>query len=93
MLLSRTDDGYKVMDLWSVKYHILPTVPVKTFYRNAYGLYNMCGNIAEMVDECGIAIGGSWYDSGYDIRIDSQKHYDGPSPMVGFRVIAVRKAY
>ena len=91
MYISRTDDGYKVMDLWSVKYHIPPTVPVKTYYRNAYGLYNMCGNAAEMVDERGVAIGGSWYDPGYDIRIDSEKRYDGPSPMIGFRVIAVRK--
>ena len=91
MYISRTDDGYKVMDLWSVKYHIPPTVPVKTYYRNAYGLYNMCGNAAEMVDERGVAIGGSWYDPGYDIRIDSEKRYDGPSPLIGFRVIAVRK--
>ena len=91
MYISRTDDGYKVMDLWPVKYHIPPTVPVKTYYRNAYGLYNMCGNAAEMVAERGIAFGGSFLDPGYDIRIDSETRYNAPSPKVGFRVIAVRK--
>ena len=44
-----------------------------------------------MVDERGVAIGGSWYYPGYDIRIASEKRYDGPSPLIGFRVIAVRK--
>jgi hypothetical protein len=51
----------------------------------------MCGNVAEMVYERGVAYGGSYLDPGYDIRIDSEKPYDGPSPLVGFRVIAVRK--
>ena len=55
------------------------------------GLFNMCGNVAEMVYENGIAYGGSFLDPGYDIRIDSEKLYDAPSPLIGFRVIAVRK--
>jgi len=57
---------------------------------NELGLYNMCGNVAEMVDERGVAFGGSFLDPGYDIRIDSETHYDAPSPKVGFRVIAVQ---
>ena len=57
---------------------------------NNLGLFNMCGNVAEMVAERGIAYGGSYLDPGYDIRIDSEKPYDGPSPLIGFRVIAVR---
>jgi len=32
-----------------------------------------------------------YLDPSYDIRIDSEKPYDGPSPLIGFRVIAVRK--
>ena len=59
---------------------------------NNLGLYNMCGNVAEMVAERGVAFGGSFLDPGYDIRIDSETRYDAPSPKVGFRVIAVRKA-
>lgn len=63
----------------------------KSHYPNNYGLYNMSGNVAEMVYERGIAYGGSYLDPGYDIRIDSEKPYDAPSPLIGFRVIAVRK--
>jgi hypothetical protein len=51
----------------------------------------MCGNVAEMVAERGVAFGGSFLDPGYDIRIDSETSYNAPSPKVGFRVIAVRK--
>ena len=60
---------------------------------NNLGLYNMCGNVAEMVAERGVAFGGSFLDPGYDIRIDSEKPYNGPSPLIGFRVIAVRKKH
>ena len=66
---------------------------VYSFHPNGLGLFNMCGNVAEMVAERGIAYGGSYLDPGYDIRIDSEKPYNGPSPLIGFRVIAVRKAY
>ncbi|MBR4536968.1 MAG: hypothetical protein IKO62_10025 [Bacteroidales bacterium] len=33
----------------------------------------------------------NFLDPGYDIRIDSEKRYDAPSPRIGFRVIAARK--
>ena len=66
---------------------------VYSFHPNGLGLFNMCGNVAEMVAERGIAYGGSYLDPGYDIRIDSEKRYDGPSPLIGFRVIAVRKKH
>ena len=36
-----------------------------------------------MVYERGIAYGGSYLDTGYDIRIDSEKPYDAPSPLIG----------
>ena len=64
---------------------------VYSHHPNLYGLYNMCGNVAEMVYECGVAFGGSFLDPGYDIRIDSEKRYDAPSQLIGFRVIARRK--
>ena len=68
-------------------------VHVYSFHPNGLGLFNMCGNVAEMVYERGIAYGGSYLDPGYDIRIDSEKPYDAPSPLIGFRVIAVRKKH
>ena len=67
------------------------TTPVVSHNKNQYGLYNMCGNVAEMVYGESVALGGSFADPGYDIRIQSEKPYTGPSPMIGFRVIAVPK--
>lgn len=67
------------------------TTPVVSYDKNPFGLYNMCGNVAEMVYGENVALGGSWADPGFDIRIQSEKSYTGPSPMIGFRVIAVRK--
>ncbi len=61
------------------------TAPVKSFYKNDYGLYNMCGNAAEMVAEKGVAAGGSWNDYGGDVHTRAQSGYERPLPTVGFR--------
>jgi len=63
------------------------TAPVKSYFKNGYGLYNMNGNVAEMVSEKGIAVGGSWKSPGYDVRNESTQNYTGPSTTVGFRPI------
>jgi hypothetical protein len=60
--------------------------PVRAFWPNSLGIYQQCGNVAEMVFEKGIAAGGSFMDPGYDVRIASIKHYDKPSAMIGFRI-------
>lgn len=62
--------------------------PVKgdTYFPNDFGLYGMSGNVAEMVQEKGIAKGGSWEDIPQECTIDAVKKVDGPSPAVGFRV-------
>ncbi len=62
------------------------TAPIDAYWPNNFGLYNMSGNVAEMVQEEGIAKGGSFRDPGYDIRIQSVKKYNEPSPLIGFRV-------
>lgn len=63
------------------------TSAVKSFYPNDYGLYNMCGNAAEMISEKGIAMGGSWNDYGADVKIRSYANYEKASPTIGFRPI------
>ena len=65
--------------------------PVRTFFPNDYGLYNMSGNASEMINEEGIAMGGSWMSSGYDIRITSEYNYTAANNQVGFRpIISIR---
>lgn len=61
--------------------------PVNSFSPNQFGLYNMCGNVAEMMEQVGIARGGSFNDPGYDVRIASEKRYTMPSIEIGFRVV------
>lgn len=65
------------------------TAHVKSYYPNGYGLYNMSGNVEEMVKEDGIAKGGSWNDPGYYLQIPVRNFYkketvDGKR---GFRVV------
>ncbi len=69
----------------------LYTAQVKSYYPNDFGLYNICGNAAEMIVEKGIAMGGSWNDYGGDVHIRSQAEYIKPLPTVGFRPVIVVK--
>ncbi len=63
------------------------TKPVEHYYPNDFGLYNTSGNVAEMTRKDNEAVGGSWDDVGYDIRIESTSSYEGHAPTVGFRPI------
>lgn len=67
------------------------TAPVYAYSPSDYGLYNMNGNVAEMVSERGIAVGGSWYSPGYDVRNESSMSFSKPSATVGFRPLVVMK--
>jgi len=62
--------------------------PVHNYHANPFGLYNMSGNVAEMLDQPGRTKGGSWASSGYYIRLDAEDEYAGitkPDPKIGFR--------
>lgn len=61
--------------------------PSKSYWPNEYGVYNLNGNVAEMIAERGIAMGGSWRNTGYDVRVDSEQTYYVPKPSVGFRMV------
>jgi formylglycine-generating enzyme required for sulfatase activity len=56
---------------------------------NYYGLYQMLGNAAELVQEKGITKGGSYRDALPDCRIKAQGTYTGPAHYIGFRAAAV----
>lgn len=63
------------------------TSPVDSYVENEIGAYNFCGNVAEMVAEEGIAVGGSWNSGGYDVRVESTMTYTHPMPEIGFRPV------
>lgn len=65
------------------------TESVKSFYPNNFGLHNVCGNVAEMIREKGIAKGGSWESTGGDVQVKSRAHYSKPSRDIGFRFFMV----
>ena len=62
------------------------TVPVKYYFPNSFGLYNMCGNVAEMVSEKGLAKGGAFTDPAYKVRIATEERYTAPDTNIGFRI-------
>lgn len=63
------------------------TAPVDSYAPNDLGLYNMNGNVAELLADGKQAAGGSWRSPGYDVRNESVMPFTGPSPEVGFRVV------
>lgn len=67
------------------------TEPVDSYYPNGYGLYNICGNVAEMIQEPGRTKGGSWNAPAEYIWIITEKDpFKGitkPSPGIGFRPV------
>lgn len=48
------------------------TAPVMSYWPNGYGLYNMSGNVKEIVKEAGITKGGSWRSSAEQLKIFAQ---------------------
>lgn len=71
--------------------HNFSTDVVGTYFPNDFGLYNMSGNAAEMIDTIGVCMGGSWQDFGGDVRVTSRAKYAKPSTTVGFRPIIIVK--
>ncbi len=61
------------------------TAPVTAYFPNTYGLFNVCGNVAEMIVEKGKIYGGGWRNSGWDVRIDAVDSYTATATDIGFR--------
>lgn len=62
--------------------------PVKaaSYFPNDFDLYNMSGNVSEMIQEPGKCKGGSWNDIPYYAQLSTTADCATPSPAVGFRV-------
>ncbi len=74
------DNGGKLNDNADV------TAPSKSYWPNDFGLYNMSGNVSEMLAEKGLAKGGSWFDGAESLKIDHEPSlFTAPRPSIGFR--------
>ena len=62
--------------------------PVADGLRNSLGLAHIIGNMAEMIQEKGIAKGGSFMHTLEDSEINDQQSYRGPAPWLGVRYVA-----
>jgi hypothetical protein len=57
-----------------------------SYFPNDMGLYDVVGNVAEMIDENFKACGGSWNDTPENATIRSVKNFRKPNDTVGFRI-------
>lgn len=64
------------------------TAPVDAYYPNEIGVYNLVGNIAEIISEKGIAMGGHYQEKLEDFTLDKEYHYDSPTDWLGLRCVA-----
>ncbi len=61
------------------------TTPVYSYLPGLSGLYQMAGNVEEMVAEYGITKGGSWNDTGYYLQNTTEETYDASGETTCFR--------
>ena len=61
--------------------------PSRSFLPNKFGIYNLVGNLSEMVQEEGIVVGGSWRDKDELKWSSATQPFTGPADWVGFRCV------
>lgn len=65
-----------------------PIVPIQFFEANAFGLFNMAGNVRELISEKGYTKGGGWKDTGFYLRNNVlQTMKESSRNDVGFRPV------
>jgi formylglycine-generating enzyme required for sulfatase activity len=67
------------------------TAPVYSYGKNAFGIYNTFGNVAEMISEKGVCKGGSWNHTLEECRPGKSILYEKPAAWLGFRCVCVVK--
>ncbi len=58
-----------------------------SYFPNNIGVYDIFGNVAEIIAEKGIAKGGSWKTDGNDCSAQKDYPYDKPNNQLGFRCV------
>ena len=64
------------------------TAPVTSYFPDKNGIYNLFGNVAEMIQEKGIAKGGSFIHTPEEINSQKDFMYEAPKCFIGFRCVA-----
>ncbi|MEZ4923173.1 MAG: SUMF1/EgtB/PvdO family nonheme iron enzyme [Crocinitomicaceae bacterium] len=94
--IQRTDEGILIVPDSLIRVDIVAdngfatvdcTAKGRSYAPNEFGLYNICGNVAELVADKDVAMGGHWQSMGYDIRIQSSEVFNSPNPFTGFRPV------
>lgn len=62
-------------------------VTVDAFLPNAFGLYNMIGNVSEIITEKGAAKGGNYTLPLQQCRVVDTQYFTGPEVWLGFRCV------
>ena len=62
--------------------------PVKSYYPNEKGLYNIFGNVAELVSDYPVAMGGSWRQDEIVSKSQKGQSFNKVSNWIGFRCVA-----
>lgn len=65
------------------------TTEIYSYPTNQFGIYQMSGNLAEMLDEPKKVKGGSWNMPAKSLKIDELEMVNYPSNNVGFRPVLV----
>jgi formylglycine-generating enzyme required for sulfatase activity len=86
---NREKKEYQVVPFNNLSSTMTFTAPAESYYPNQFGIYNMSGNVAELVSDDTVALGGSWNDTGYDVRVESEQPATEAKSTIGFRVVAV----
>lgn len=61
--------------------------PISCFAKNDFGMYDMIGNVSEMVVETGISKGGNWQSTVESCRVGKDQIYTKPQAWLGFRCV------
>lgn len=79
-------------NLYSVNYDGCNfTNPIKSSEKNVFKIYNLIGNVAEMVQEKNICKGGSWKHLPSESFPGNDIFYQKPEAWLGFRCVCIVK--
>lgn len=85
---NNNDTIYEEFTVFESEYQNFITTQVESYFPNELGLYNMAGNVSELVAEKNQYIGGDWFSIAQFLRINNPtRTLEKPIATVGFRYV------